>query len=112
MSRLSNLFAHVLKAAADEQVDLLADHHVVRIERIVSTGQASPPGFWYDQDDGEWIAVLQGEAKLRFEDPDDAVRLKPGDFFDIRAHRRHRVEWTTPHEPTIWLAVYYSSRVE
>jgi cupin 2 domain-containing protein len=77
----------------------------VRIERIVSCGHASPEGFWYDQTQHEWIVVLKGAAKLRFED--GMVDLRPGDFVNIPSHKRHRVEWTTPDETTIWLAVYY-----
>lgn len=83
---------------------LLASSHV-RIERIVSTGQASPEGFWYDQDRREWVVVLKGAARLRFED--GTVEMKPGDFVDVPAHRRHRLEWTTPDEPTVWLAVFF-----
>jgi cupin 2 domain-containing protein len=79
----------------------------LKIERIVSTGQSSPPGFWYDQPHGEWVMVLRGEARLAFEDA-SAVSLKAGDFVDIAPHRRHRVEWTHPQEQTIWLAVHYS----
>jgi cupin 2 domain-containing protein len=73
----------------------------------VSTGQASPPGFWYDQPHSEWVAVLRGEARLAFEDSAEPVVLKTGDFVDIAAHRRHRVEWTDPDVPTIWLAIHY-----
>ena len=80
----------------------------LRIERIVSTGQASPEGFWYDQPDGEWVTLLQGEALLRFADEPEARRLRPGDFVDIAPHRRHRVDWTDPHQPTIWLAIHYA----
>jgi len=82
---------------------LMASSHV-SIERIVSTGQASPEKFWYDQDRREWVVVLKGAARLRFED--GAVEMKPGDFVDIPARRRHRVDWTTPDEPTVWLAVF------
>lgn len=80
----------------------------LRIERIVSTGQCSPPDFWYDQAEGEWVAVLQGEAKLRFADETEARHLRAGDFVDIAAHRRHRVEWTPADQVTIWLAVFYN----
>ena len=76
-----------------------------RIERIVSFGQISPEGFWYDQDEDEWVAVLRGKARLRLVDPEESVELSPGDHFLIHAHRKHRVEWTAPGEPTIWLAV-------
>ena len=80
----------------------------LRIERIVSTGQASPDGFWYDQPDGEWVLLVQGEAGLRFADEPEARRLRPGAFIDIAPHRRHRVDWTDPHQPTVWLAIHYA----
>lgn len=79
----------------------------LRIERIVSTGQASPPGFWYDQPEAEWVVLLQGSAELRFEDEPEAQELKPGDWLYIAAHRKHRVEWTAPVEPSVWLAVHF-----
>jgi len=79
----------------------------VRIERIVSSGQASAPGFWYDQPHGEWVLLLRGEARLAFDDGTESVLLQPGEFVDIAPHRRHRVEWTHPVEPTVWLAVHY-----
>lgn len=81
----------------------------LRIERIVSTGQCSPPDFWYDQAEGEWVAVLQGEARLRFADETEARHLRAGDWLDIAPHRRHRVDWTPDGETTVWLAVFYSA---
>lgn len=81
----------------------------VRIERIVSHGQASPPGFWYDQADGEWVMVVAGEAGLLLEGEAAPRRLGPGDWLDIPPHRRHRVAWTTPARPTVWLAVHYAA---
>lgn len=81
----------------------------VRIERIVSTGQASPPGFWYDQVENEWVVVLQGQAELAW-DNGHVVTLKKGDWVFIPAHNRHRVNWTSAEPPCIWLAVYYGSR--
>ena len=104
---IANLFDDVPRSGALEQFDDLLARPGTRIERIVSTGQASPPGFWYDQPHGEWAAVLAGEARFRFEDEPDARTLRAGDFVAIAAHRRHRVEWTHPTEPTIWLAVHY-----
>ena len=107
---IANLFAGLPSAAAvDEQFADILQRPGLRIERIVSTGQASPEGFWYDQSDGEWVVVLQGEAKLRFADEADARHLKTGDFIDIAPHRRHRVEWTDPDRPTVWLAVHYAA---
>ena len=81
----------------------------LRIERIVSTGQCSPPDFWYDQPEGEWVIVLQGAARLRFADENEARTLQAGDFIDIAPHRRHRVDWTDPTQTTVWLAVFYSA---
>jgi cupin 2 domain-containing protein len=78
----------------------------VRIERIVSTGQASPPGFWYDQPDDEFVVLLTGGARLRFEDGEVTLDMKPGDWVEIPAHVRHRVESTQADPPTVWLAVH------
>ena len=93
----------------EEATEVLASGQDVRIERIVSTGQSSPDGFWYDSDQWEWVAVLSGEGKLRFEEEPDFLHLKAGDHITIAPHKRHRVEWTSPTEPTIWLAVYFTN---
>lgn len=79
----------------------------LRIARIVSTGQASPPGFWYDQPEGEWVVLLSGSALLRFADEKTPRRLAPGDYVHIPAHCRHRVDATSTTEPSVWLAVHY-----
>jgi cupin 2 domain-containing protein len=100
-----NLFDSLPTSIPDELIQVIAGNHHVRIERIVSHGHASPEGFWYDQDENEWVIVVKGAARLRFDDR--LVELKTGDFVDIPAHKRHRVEWTTPDEPTIWLAVFF-----
>jgi cupin 2 domain-containing protein len=105
---LSNVFADFPQRLPEEMVTMLLEAANVRIERIVSNGQASPEGFWYDQGQHEWVVVLKGAARLRFED--GTVEMKPGDFVNIPAHKRHRVEWTTPDEPTVWLAVHYDTR--
>ena len=103
-----NLFAGLPPTGeAEEQFVQLLQRPGLLIERIVSSGQASPPGFWYEQPQGEWVLLLQGEALLRFADEADARRLHAGDWLDIAAHRRHRVEWTAPDRLTIWLAVFY-----
>jgi cupin 2 domain-containing protein len=104
---IRNLFADLPNAAGQEYLVDLLTRPGVRIERIVSTGQSSPLGFWYEQPHGEWVALLAGEARLRFADEPDARTLRAGDFVDIPAHRRHRVEWTRPDAPTVWLAVHY-----
>jgi cupin 2 domain-containing protein len=107
MTEVSHLFAIVPQNSLRELSDVLVASDVVRIERMVSYGHISPPGFWYDQDMHEWVLVLQGAAQLRFEDEAALVRLNAGDCCNISAHRRHRVEWTDLTKPTIWLAVHY-----
>jgi cupin 2 domain-containing protein len=80
----------------------------VRVERIVSRGHRSPDGFWYDQDEAEWVMVLQGAALLRLEGEEAPRRMGPGDHVDIPPHVRHRVEWTDPETETVWLAVFHA----
>ena len=103
---MPNLFHDIPSPLPEELLTTLLSTGPVRIERIVSHGHASPEGFWYDQDQSEWVVVLKGAARLRFEDESSPHELRSGDFIHIPAHRRHRVEWTTPDEPTIWLAVF------
>jgi cupin 2 domain-containing protein len=102
-----NLFAALPGALAEELVTVLAEGPAVRVERIVSTGQVTPPGEWYDSEREEWVALLAGAARLRFEAEPAAQTLAPGDWLRIPAHARHRVEWTDPARPTVWLAVYF-----
>ncbi len=103
-----NLFSPALAAdPAAEQFEELLSRPGLRVERIVSSGQASPPGFWFDQDVGEWVVLLSGAAELQFEDEIAARRMQPGDWVTIDAHRRHRVNWTDPAQPTVWLAIHY-----
>lgn len=92
----------------DELFTILAEADGVRIERIVSTGHASPEGFWYDQDWAEFVLLVQGSAGLELEG--EPVRtLAPGDWLAIPPHARHRVAWTDANRPTVWLAVHYRS---
>ena len=102
-----NLLSPLPDTRAAEQADALLSRPGLRIERIVSFGQASPEGFWYDQEESEWLLLLTGAARLRFADEADARLLRPGDWLDIAPHRRHRVEWTDPASPTVWLTVFY-----
>lgn len=101
-----NLFDPCPEARRDEVTEVLAGGPGVRVERIVSHGQASPPGFWYDQAEDEWVAVLSGRARLEF--ADGSLReMAPGDFVLLPAGLRHRVAWTDPAQPTVWLAVFW-----
>jgi cupin 2 domain-containing protein len=105
-----NLFADLPAARAGEIVETLASGRNLRIERIVSHGEASPDGFWYDQDEAEFVVLLAGAARLRFADEAEPRALAPGDTINIPAHRRHRVEHTDPDRATVWLAIFYSER--
>jgi cupin 2 domain-containing protein len=108
-SAINNLFADLAASREAEQfTDLLAVPGL-RLERIVSLGQATPPGEWLDQDRAEWVILLRGAAGLLFEGEASVRDLKPGDYVTIPAHCRHRVEWTTPDEPTVWLALHYAA---
>jgi cupin 2 domain-containing protein len=107
MRLLSNLYDDVPSELPQEVMQTLLAAESLRIERIVSHGHASPPDFWYDQAEHEWVLLLAGAARLQWDD--GFVDLKPGDFINIPAHRRHRVDWTAPDGLTIWLAVFYSS---
>lgn len=102
---LPNLFTHLPPSSPDELFATLLEAPGLQIERIVSYGQASPEGFWYEQPQGEWVVLLKGSATLRFEDR--VVELTPGDWLDIPAHTRHRVDATATDQPTVWLAVHY-----
>jgi cupin 2 domain-containing protein len=93
-------------AAPDREfVEALVERPGARIERIVSTGQVTPAGEWYDQPEDEWVALLSGRAALRLAD-DTRVDLHAGDWLLIPAHVRHRVEETTADPPCVWLAVH------
>lgn len=100
-----NLFFDLPRADVAEQFQSLLQRGNVRIERITSHGQASPEGFWYEQEQHEWVALLRGAARLNVSGK--IVNLGPGDTVDLPAGCRHRIEWTTTEEPTVWLAVFY-----
>jgi len=107
-----NLFADLPADRQAEVIEVLAQSSCVRIERIVSHGQKSPDGFWYDQSEDEWVIVLQGEATLRLEGQSNLHRLRTGDYLLIPAHVRHRVESTLSNPTTIWLAVFYQAELK
>jgi cupin 2 domain-containing protein len=91
----------------EEFFDAIYSSANIVIERIVSRGHASPPGFWYDQEKKEFALVVKGSAGLKFENTDEVVVLAAGDYISIDAHVKHRVEWTDPACETIWLTVHY-----
>ncbi len=102
---MKNIFDQIPENAPEELVTELVSADGVRIERIVSFGQSSPDGFWYDQEENEWVLLLEGSAMLRFEEG-DSVDLKPGDHLNIPAGCRHRVEKTDQNCRTVWIAIF------
>jgi cupin 2 domain-containing protein len=104
---IRNIFADLPEPASEEALDTLLSGDACKLERIVSLGHASPPGFWYDQSWDEWVILLSGHARLLFDGETQARELHPGDFLSIPAHKRHRVEWTDPSAPSVWLALHY-----
>lgn len=106
---IGNLFGEIPGELPGELVEVLAKGPGVRIERIVSRGHASPAGSWYDQEQDEWVVLLQGRARLVFEHRADPVELGPGGYLLIPAHGRHRVAWTDPEQDAIWLAVHFAT---
>jgi cupin 2 domain-containing protein len=104
---VTNLFEPIPPHLTEEIFQVLLETDSFRLERIVSTGQATPPGEWYDQDTDEWVVLLTGGAGLRFEAEREPRVLRPGDHLLIPAHCRHRVEWTDPSRPSVWLALHY-----
>ncbi len=105
---IKNLFQSIPTDLSEEVFETLALGSQVKIERIISKGHSTPENDWYDQEQDEWVMVLQGHGILEFENGVDKA-MKAGDAMNIPAHTRHRVKWTVPNEETIWLAVFYNA---
>jgi cupin 2 domain-containing protein len=102
---INNLFENIPKNLESEVFESLVDQ-TIKIERIISKGQITPKGQWYDQDENEWVLLMQGAARIEFEEGNE-ISLKAGDYLNINAHQKHRVSWTSEESETIWLAVFY-----
>ena len=99
----SNLLDNLPGGLPEEFIETICSGGRFRIERIVSRGHSSPEGFWYDQAEDEWVVLLSGRARLSFE-AGESVELSPGDYLDIPAHCRHRVDtvhYVPPPPPII-----------
>lgn len=101
-----NIFKTIPKDLTDEIFETIVDGESIKIERIISLGHRSPEEGWYDQNLTEWVIVLQGEAKIQF-DNNDIFHLTKGDYLTIEAHQKHKVVWTEPDIETIWLAIHF-----
>ena len=108
-SNMDNLLTDIPAKIPEEIFETLLTSPNLIVERIVSLGHSSPDNFWYDQNENEWVLLLKGAARLLFENVNEAFEMLPGSFINIPAHQRHRVEWTKPDEPTVWLASHYGS---
>lgn len=104
-----SIFTDIPKQLPEELSQILLKTPTIRIERILSQGQASPEGFWYNQEQAEWVMLLQGQARLSFADS-GSIEINPGDYLFLPAFCKHRVDWTTPDQVSIWLAVHIESQ--
>jgi cupin 2 domain-containing protein len=105
--RLRNLFAAIPRELTDELVERLLDMDRFTVERIVSRGHRTPPATWYDQEQDEWVLLVEGSAVLRIDGLPTPLTLQPGDHVLLPAHTRHRVEWTPAERDTVWLALHF-----
>lgn len=103
---IENIFEFPNQLPSEELFETLLDHDQIAIKRIISTGQVTPAGEWYDQKQNEWLIVLQGSGELSYED-NSRINLKTGDYLLIPAHQKHRVEYTSTEPPCIWLTVFF-----
>ena len=105
-SEQRNLLTSTPPPAGREQIEVLLEQGELKLERIHSCAASTPEGQWYDQEQGEWVALLQGSAQLRFEDEPQPRQLQAGDWLWIAPHRRHRVEATDGGRGCLWLALF------
>ena len=104
---IKNIFSGINIQSPEEIFETIIKTNQFKIERIISSGQSTDEEEWCDQDVDEWVILLKGSAGLLFEDNNEEIIMKPGDYVNIPAHQKHRVEWTDANEETIWLAVHY-----
>jgi cupin 2 domain-containing protein len=104
---IENILKDIPAELPEELVGTILQAGNLRVERIVSQGHVSPPGFWYDQPQHEWVVVLEGNALVQFENDPEPIELERGSCLTIPAHARHRVAWTAPDRKTVWLAIHY-----
>lgn len=104
--KMPNIFKEIPKNLQEELFEDIISNDDLKIERIVSYGHTSPESGWYESELNEWVILMQGEARLSFDNKDD-VHLKTGDYINIQALQKHKVAWTLEKIETIWLAIYY-----
>ena len=105
--KTNNIFQNIPTNLDEELFTNILDHKGLKFQRIVSDAHITPKDEWYDQEDNEWLILIQGAAIISFEDEED-ITLKVGDYLNLPSHKRHRVSWTSEDEKTIWLVAHYS----
>lgn len=105
--QVKNIYEEIPINLTEEIFEVIIVNQNIKIERIISMGHKSPPNFWYEQEKSEWVILLKGYAEILFENESCPKKLYPGDYLNIPAYKKHRVEKTDEKEETIWLAVFY-----
>lgn len=103
---MPNIYADIPSSLPNEMFNALISNENIRIERILSHGHSSPEEGWYNQDENEWVMVIEGQGVIEFEDG-RVVTLSKGDYINIAAREKHKVIGTVENVVTIWLAVFY-----
>lgn len=103
---MKNIYADIPTKLPSELFQTILEAKNIKIERIISLGHTTPTNKWYDQDQDEWVLVIQGKAKIRLENG-DIKALDTGDYLWIPAHQKHQVIWTPKNQKTIWLAIHF-----
>jgi cupin 2 domain-containing protein len=100
---VKNIFADHGEPGDREYFSTLFENSAGKVDRIVSYSYRSPPDFWYDQAEDEWVMIVRGSAALEFFGS-EIVEMTEGDYLIIPRHTRHRVARTS--ENTLWLAIH------
>lgn len=103
-----NFYSNIPDKIPEEIIETIYKSNTLRIERIISKGHSSPENFWYNQNENEWVLVLEGRAIIKYDD-NSTITLQKGDYIFIPAHKKHRVEWTDKNQLTIWLAIFFKT---
>lgn len=106
---MPNIFDEISNNPPQEVLKTLLESPYIRIERIISKGHTSPESGWYDQEQSEWVLLIEGAAIITYEDGEE-IKLQKDDYLNIPAHVKHKVSWTDPNCETIWLAVFYGDK--
>lgn len=104
---MNNIFEDIPNKIPEELFEILFENKSIKIERIVSFGHTTPENEWYDQTKNEWVILLSGASELLFEDSNEALKMEPGQFIFIPAHKKHRVIYTAEDKESVWLAIHF-----